>query len=168
LPNLIAASAVLTIAIAAPAQAPNPPQRPAGGPPPMHDFPAPTNLKVLPKNLTGEQVHEIMQKWRTELGTHCNTCHTEDKKNRAPDGRPQLNFADDTKAEKSTARLMYKMVDDINGNYVSMVENSGVPVTCGTCHRGHITPEPFVAPAEKHQDIGPPPTKGGEAPKLPR
>jgi hypothetical protein len=169
-PTLIATAAVLTVAVtvAALAQAPDPPQRSAGSPPPAHAFPAPTNLKVLPKNLTGEQVHEIMEKWKIALGTHCNTCHAEDKKNPAPDGRPQLNYADDTKAEKSTARLMYKMVEDINGNYVSMVENSGVPVTCGTCHRGHITPEPFVAPAGNYQNNGPPPAKDGEAPKLPR
>jgi hypothetical protein len=41
---------------------------------------------------------------------------------------------------------MYKMVEDVNGNYISMVENSGAGVTCGTCHRGHLSPEPFTAP----------------------
>jgi hypothetical protein len=38
-----------------------------------------------------------------------------------PNGRPALNFADDSKEEKNTARLMYRMVEDINKNYLSKV-----------------------------------------------
>jgi len=140
------------------------PQPTTGGPP--HEGhgqprPAPTNLKVLPKTLTGEQVHEIMEGWEAALGTHCNTCHTADPKNIGPNGRPRLDFADDSKPEKSTARLMFKMTEDINQNYVSMVDSSDTPVTCGTCHRGHLGPEPFVAPKEKRGGAqspqGPPP-----------
>jgi hypothetical protein len=119
---------------------------------------------VLPKNLTGQQVHDIMEGWEAALGAHCNTCHTPDPNNIGPNGRPRLNFADDTKPEKSTARMMFKMVDDINTNYVSKVDNSGVAVTCGTCHRGHIGPEPFVAPPE--EEHGPPPA--GEKPPIPK
>ena len=36
-----------------------PARRPAGRP--MRNLPAPTNLQVLPKDLTGDQVHEIME-----------------------------------------------------------------------------------------------------------
>jgi cytochrome c553 len=145
------------------AQAPQtaPLQQPAPGSPPRegHDqpHPAPTNLKVLPKTLTGDQVHEIMEGWEAALGTHCDTCHTADPKNIGLNGRPRLDFADDSKPEKSTARLMFKMTLDINENYVSMVDSSGAPVTCGTCHRGHLGPEPFIAPKEKH-----------DGPKLPQ
>ena len=152
-----AAVAMLTAALFAVttvAQAPQgaPPQ--AGGPPPgQHNAPAPTNLKVLPKNLTGQQVHEIMEGWAGELGVHCNTCHAADPKNVGPNGRPRLNFADDSKEEKTTARLMFRMTEDINKNYVAKVPNSDMPVTCGTCHRGHLGPEPFVIPTEEH---GPP------------
>jgi hypothetical protein len=117
---------------------------------------APTNLKVLPKTLTGDQVHEIMEGWEAALGTHCGTCHTADPKKIGPNGRPALDFADDSKPEKSTARMMYKMVEDINGNYISMIDSSGAPVTCGTCHRGHLGPEPFTAPAGGHQGAHPP------------
>lgn len=126
-------------------------------------MPAPTNLQVLPKNLTGEQVHEIMHKWEASLGAKCSTCHAEDPKNLAPNGRPRLNFADDSKPEKRIARLMYKMTQNINDNYISMVENSGQPVTCGTCHRGHVTPEPFIPPPDHdHDHLAPPP---GASPK---
>ncbi len=147
------AAAVLAVATAAQAPQTTPAQQPAAGASPHeeHDqpHPDPTNLKVLPKTLTGDQVHEIMEGWAAALGTHCGTCHAADPNNIGPNGRPRLNFADDTKQEKSTARLMYQMVQDINENYVSMVDNSGAPVTCGTCHRGHLGPEPFVAPKEE-------------------
>jgi hypothetical protein len=157
LPSL--ATALLTVALfaaSALAQAPQAGAPPGGAPPPKHDHPAPTNLKVLPKDLTGEQVHEIMEAWEASLGAKCGTCHTPDPKNIGPNGRPRLNFADDSRPEKATARLMYTMTQDINRNYVSKVENSGEPVTCGTCHRGHLGPEPFVIPP----DDGPRPPQG--------
>jgi hypothetical protein len=40
-----------------------------------------------------------------------------------------------------------------------MVENSGAPVTCGTCHRGHLDPEPFVIPPDEHDHDGPRPAQ---------
>jgi hypothetical protein len=122
-----------------------------------HPHPAPTNLKVLPKNLTGEQVHEIMDGWEAALGTHCSTCHAPDPIRKGPNGRPELNFADDSKPEKATARLMFSMTEDINRNYVSKIPNSEAAVTCGTCHRGHLGPEPFVAPPDDHDGPHPPP-----------
>ena len=160
-----AAVALLTAAVLAAAMAAQAPQTapsqppPAGNPPGEehdHTHAAPTNLKVLPKTLTGDQVHEIMEGWEAALGAHCNTCHTPDPNNIGPNGRPRLNYADDSKPEKSTARLMFRMTEDINKNYVSMIDNSGAAVTCGTCHRGHLGPEPFAAPGED----GPRPPQG--------
>jgi hypothetical protein len=154
--SLTALITAALFAVATIAQAPQaaPSQQPAAGGPPHEDHghahPAPTNLKVLPKTLTGDQVHEIMEGWEAALGVHCSTCHAPDPNNIGPNGRPRLNFADDSKPEKSTARLMYKMTEDINSNYISMVPSSKIPVTCGTCHRGHFGPEPFVAPKEEH------------------
>jgi mono/diheme cytochrome c family protein len=157
----VALLTAVVLAAATVAQAPQatPSPQPAAKPPAEehnHSHAAPTNLKVLPKNLTGDQVHEIMEGWEAALGAHCNTCHTPDPNNIGPNGRPRLNFADDSKPEKATARLMYRMTEDINKNYVSMVDNSGAAVTCGTCHRGHLGPEPFVAPDEH----GPRPPQG--------
>jgi hypothetical protein len=147
-----AAIALLTAAIFAVttvAQDPQAPQPPAGSAPMamQHDHDeAPTNLKVLPKNLTDEQVHKIMRGWAEALGTHCTTCHTADPNKMGANGRPQLNFADDSKPEKATARLMFSMTENINMNYVSKIPDSDAKVGCGTCHRGHLEPEPFVAP----------------------
>jgi hypothetical protein len=100
-------------------------------------------LKVLPKNLTGRQVQDIMEQWKTSLGIQCDGCHAEVREKAESDGTPRLNFADDSKPMKAIARLMYTMTDQINTNYIAKVEGSGVPVACGTCHRGHIGPEPF-------------------------
>jgi hypothetical protein len=144
-------------------RAQEPAQPPAGGPPPHeheHADPAPTNLKVLPKTMTGEQVHEVMHKWEAQLGSECTTCHAADPSHVGPNGRPRLNFADDSKPEKATARLMYRMVEDINTQYIGKIDSSGSPVSCGTCHRGHLDPPPFVAPPghePEHHDAGPPP-----------
>jgi len=137
-------------AVAALAQAPQPAPPTAGTPPPAHHMhPAPTNLKVLPKELTGDQLDEIMDQWAGALGAHCNTCHTADPTNIGPNGKPRLKYADDSKPEKATARQMYTMLEEINVKYVSKIDSSGAPVTCGTCHRGHLGPEPFVAPVKE-------------------
>ena len=121
-----------SLVFAAQASAPPPPPGQPGGPPQGFKAPNPTNLKVLPANLTGEQVHDIMEKWEGELGTGCKTCHTADPKNLGPNGRPRMNFADDSKEEKQTARKMVKMVEEINASYISKIDSSGAPVTCGT------------------------------------
>lgn len=151
---LVAASLFAAVAVA---QSPQPGPPPGGGPP--RSFPAPTNLKVLPKDLTGQQVRDIMEVWEGSLGGHCNTCHAADPKNVGPNGRPRLNFADDSKPEKTTARMMFTMMEDINKNYVGKLD-SAPKVTCGTCHRGHLDPEPFVIPP----DHGPPPPPAGTPP----
>lgn len=166
-PSLPVAAIVLLIsdvfAIATIAQAPLAALPPSSSPPapPPRVYPAPTNLKVLPKDLSGQQVHEIMEKWEGSLGAHCNTCHTPDPNNIAPNGRPRLNFADDSKKEKATARLMFTMTEEINRNYVAKIDSSSAPVTCGTCHRGHLCPEPFVIPPEDgpRPPQGPPPAE---------
>ena len=142
-------------------------QQPAGSPPPAHEhehghgpMPPPTNLQVLPKTMTGDQVHEVMHKWEADLGSECSTCHAADPKTLGPNGKPRLNFADDSKPEKATARLMARMVQEINTQYIGKIDNSGNPVSCGTCHRGHLDPPPFVAPPDHdhdHDRASPPP-----------
>jgi hypothetical protein len=118
----------------------------------MRVYAAPKNLQVLPKDLTGQQVHEIMEGWAGSLGVHCDTCHQADPTNIGPNGRPRLKFEDDSKPEKQMARIMYKMTEDAKANYVAKVAemdkmgSPAAPLTCGTCHRGHLDPEAFVIP----------------------
>lgn len=137
-PLLVAAACFVTIA----AQAA---QTGAGAAEPQPEtFPVPTNLRVLPKDLTSEQIHTLMVQWTASLGAQCSSCHAEDHENMGPDGRPLLNFAADSKPLKAVARTMFTMTEEINTKYMAGIDNSGVPVTCGTCHRGHLGPEPFV------------------------
>ncbi len=169
----VAAASVLGLALFAVttvAQAPPPPGGEQHAHPPA---PAPTNLKVLPKTLTGDQVHEIMHGWAKALGTQCDTCHAEDPVKKMPNGHPALNFADDSKKEKETARLMVKMTMDINKNYTSMIESTraNAPeakmVGCGTCHRGQVDPPAFVPPPDhehEHHEGAPP---AGDPPSVP-
>jgi Photosynthetic reaction centre cytochrome C subunit len=132
------------------AQAPAAPH--ADAPHHMHPMPPPKNLQVLPKDFTAEQVHELMHHWAAALGTNCAHCHAADPTRLDRHGHPRLNFAEDSKPEKRTARLMYKMVQQINTEYISKVPNSGMPVTCGTCHRGQADPPPFVPPPDNDHD----------------
>lgn len=136
------------------AQAPQ--TSPAGGSgAPPRSYPAPTNLQVLPKDLTGQQVHDMMEGFEVQLGQHCSYCHAADPKNIGPNGRPRLNYASDEKDEKKMARIMIAMTDNINKNYVSKVAaidkmpDAAPPVTCGTCHQGHEDPPEFK-PAPEH------------------
>jgi len=141
----------------------------------MRNFPPPTNLQVLPKDLTGRQVRDIMEKWQGSLGVKCEFCHTADPKNVGPNGRPRLNCADDSKPDKQIARIMYTMTQQMNKDYISKAmdldkDGMGSPVTCGTCHRGHEMPEEFVIPREEHRGgpdggEGTPPPPAGATPQ---
>jgi hypothetical protein len=147
-----------------------PPQGAAQGGRPMRNFPPPTNLQVLPKDLTGRQVRDIMETWEGSLGVHCDFCHAPDPKNLGPNGRPRLNFADDSKPNKQIARIMYTMTQQMNKDYITKAmdldkDGMGSPVTCGTCHRGHEMPEDFVIPREEHREgPGAPPPAAGATP----
>ena len=105
-------------------------------------FAAPVNLKVLPRSLTGQQVNAVMEQWGVDLGVRCSACHGEETDNVVATGRQRSRFSDDSQPMKGIARLMYSMTEEINSSFIAKVEGSGLPVTCGTCHRGHISPEP--------------------------
>lgn len=116
----------------------------------------PVNLKVLAnQHLTMRQVREIMEDWTDEIGGDCSTCHVRNTKLLISAGAPRYNYADDSKQEKKTARVMYSMTQSINERYLATVPNSGIPVTCGTCHRGHLSPELFSAPDATPKGPGP-------------
>jgi Photosynthetic reaction centre cytochrome C subunit len=161
-----AAAALLATAVFAAAQTPqDQPAAPSAAAQPeqgmrrMRNFPPPTNLKVLPKDMTGAQVRDVMEKWAGSLGVHCDFCHQADPNNVGPNGRPRLNFADDSKPNKQIARIMYTMTQQINADYIKKAmdldtDNMGAPVACGTCHRGHKMPEEFVIPREERRGPG--------------
>ncbi|MGA8086550.1 MAG: c-type cytochrome [Terracidiphilus sp.] len=137
------------LAMATEAQSPGARSSAADNPQIRPSYPIPRNLKVLPHDLSGQQVHEIMEQWGRSLGVRCDSCHADATETSAADDKSQLNYADDSKPLKAVSRAMYRMTETINANYIANIENSGIPVTCGTCHRGHIGPEPYDGPPVK-------------------
>jgi hypothetical protein len=113
-------------------------------------LPKPTNLKVLPKDITPEELDKVMHGFAGSLGVKCNFCHAANPQTH------KLDFASDAKDDKGIARTMIAMTKTINEQYMSQVHDpDAMPedkhVTCGTCHRGHTMPEHFVPPPEEHR-----------------
>src|SRR5450432_3625944 len=106
-------------------------------PPNEHKY---TNLKILPKNISDEELGKIMGGFKDALGVKCNFCHAPSKDSASH----HLDFASDDKPEKNIARKMMKMTTKINKKYFSYNKNEQgmfVPtVECMTCHRGSPHP----------------------------
>ncbi len=112
-------------------------QAPPGQPSPP--IAKPSNLKVLPKDMTVSDVMTLMQQYNDQLGVECGYCHVEDPATR------RVNFVSDAKPQKATARIMMTMTNELNSKYIeNLPTGSDMRVNCGTCHRGHAMPEEFV------------------------
>jgi len=101
------------------------------------------NLKVLPKDITREQLLATMRAFSLGLGVRCDYCHEENKTAPAQGNGPNLNFKADTKPTKETARFMLRMVGTINDSILSKLTRRSDPpvhVQCVTCHRGSPLP----------------------------
>ena len=146
---LLSSLVVATVFMCTAARAPQTPQAASSAPTSSaaQKSPSAPNLKVLPRNLTDQQLHDIMEQWSVSLSVECGACHAYDGDKMNPDGTPKLNFADDSKEMKIVTRFMVTMTDQINAGYIAKLDGSGLPVTCGTCHRGRISPEPFIGSA---------------------
>jgi len=152
LSTTIAAVLLITLTIQpAGSQAPSPQQH--------HRMPIPdtfTNLQVLPKDISKDDLVQTMRTFSRSLGVRCDFCH--EFRGETPD------FASDKKDEKNAARNMIKMVHNINKNYMPKLEplpgeeKKQTGVNCWTCHRGEKEPAQ-VPPPEEHLE-GPPPNMG--------
>ena len=97
-----------------------------------------TNLQVLPKDISREQLQSTMRGFAFGLGVRCDHCHVEKSDDAKQSG---LNYAADDKQTKKTARVMLQMVAAINRDYISKVSDMPAePVKCVTCHRGLAQP----------------------------
>jgi Photosynthetic reaction centre cytochrome C subunit len=105
--------------------------------------PKPVNLKVLPKDINPDTLHEMMHGYSNDLGVKCGYCHADAASGTGTD------FASDAKPEKAIARYMIAMTENINANYLAkaMPGDAKAKATCGTCHRGSAQPAPFVPSA---------------------
>lgn len=118
-------------------------------------LPKPTNLQVLPKDISPEALITMMKGFTKALGVECSFCHVENPQTR------RMNFASDAKPDKTIARTMISMTQEINAKYLSTVNDPDATpaektVTCGTCHRGNSMPAPFVATEKEHAPMAVP------------
>jgi thioredoxin reductase len=106
-------------------------------------MPAPTNLQVLPKDISTQDLMMRMRGYSEALGVHCNFCHEVDETTHRP------NFAADTKPDKTIARTMIAMTQEINTKFMTQIQDPDAKpadktVACGTCHRGNTMPAQFT------------------------
>jgi hypothetical protein len=108
----------------------------------MQEMPQPKrNLKVLPKNISKEDLGKVMDEWKGALGVKCNFCHAP-----TADNPRKMDWASDAKPEKQMARQMYIMNAKINKKYFhTKLGADGMmaaqAVNCNTCHHGEAHPE---------------------------
>jgi tetratricopeptide (TPR) repeat protein len=133
--SLIALFGALALGSAAAALAQAPAAGPAQGRGPA---PAPSNLQVLPKDTSREQLLATMQAFTSSLGVQCNYCHVQE-------GRGGRNdMASDEKPAKKTARQMMLLARELNEKLPAVVGKSAAETTrvgCATCHRGVPIPK---------------------------
>lgn len=120
---------VVGLAIASPAFA-------QGGTFPPASF---KNLQVLPKDAPARVVVNTMKSFAMGLGVRCQFCHI------GKEGLPleQFDFVSDEIPQKKTARVMLRLVDDINKSLDAALPRAAgteARVSCATCHRGQATP----------------------------
>jgi hypothetical protein len=105
------------------------------------DNPPKRNLKILPKNISHDDLDKVMDGFKAALGVKCNFCHAASQDSSSH----KLDFASDEKPEKNTARHMMIMTAKINKKYFDFDKKDPgetVPaVSCVTCHRGNSHPE---------------------------
>ncbi len=99
-----------------------------------------TNLTVLPKTISKDDLIGVMRNFTEGLGVRCNFCHV------GEEGKPisTYDFASDDKDNKRIARVMLKMTNNINDDYIAQLKDFGeniIEVKCVTCHHGVKQPK---------------------------
>lgn len=112
-----------------------------------------TNLQVLERDSTPQQLMATMQTISTQIGVTCDYCHVTAQdapavgRGRAAAPPPIIDYASDAKQQKRTARVMIRMTRDIRsklGAELGKPPAEVVFVQCVTCHRGVPIPRQLV------------------------
>lgn len=98
-------------------------------------FADPSNLRVLPEDISIDQLRSTMIGFTQALGVRCSTCHM------GEESQPltEYDFSADDKEIKLVAHEMLKLVGTINefiGNLDRGADHDFIEVSCQTCHRG--------------------------------
>lgn len=108
------------------------------------------NLKILPKDITHEQMDSVMHHFTASLNVKCNFCHVRNEE------KKEWDFASDEKKHKLVAREMMKMTNKINDKYFAFTGkaknlSTSLTVTCYTCHHGSTEPATKAPRVERPQ-----------------
>ena len=97
----------------------------------------PQNLKILPENISSDELRDTMKNFALGTGFRCSSCHA------GEESQPltEYDFASDEKELKDKARVMLTMTASINGDHLADLGDDRVEVKCVTCHRGINKPE---------------------------
>lgn len=97
-----------------------------------------TNLKILPKDITHEQMDSVMHHYTASLNVKCNFCHSYNQEAK------EMNWASDANKHKLITRQMMTMTNKLNKENFdhtgSLTLSSQLAVTCYTCHHGATEP----------------------------
>jgi hypothetical protein len=111
------------------------------------------NLKVLPKDISRPALVGQMRQVAGALGVRCGYCHA--------GGNPQtlegVNFASDSLETKRVARVMMRMVREINSALLPQTGRDTTRlarVNCFTCHHGSRRPEALGDTLQRAIDRG--------------
>ncbi|MDD3773105.1 MAG: c-type cytochrome [Weeksellaceae bacterium] len=91
------------------------------------------NLKILPKDISDDELKGVMQSFSGALGVKCSYCHV-------PGNDGKMDFASDNNVHKITSRDMMKMTSKINKKYFGQKNPMTYSVNCFTCHQGETKP----------------------------
>ena len=114
--------------------------------------PAPKNLKLLPKDISPQELLKVMKGFSASMGVRCVYCHVAGPD---PSDMSSYNFESDRKENKEATRAMMKYTDAVNQSFPKEVGDAPKPgesyVTCYTCHQGqrHPPTQPKAAAAPK-------------------
>ncbi len=99
----------------------------------------PKNLKVLPEDISPDELRMTMRGFAMGTGSRCSACHV----GKVEADLNSYEFSLDDKENKLKAREMIQLVQDINQQLAASFPNAEEPlvqVTCATCHRGQARP----------------------------
>lgn len=111
------------------------------------DNPQYKNLKILPKDISKEQMDSVMHHFTGSLNVKCNFCHVRNEE------KKEMDWASDGNKHKLVARQMLTMTNELNKKYFShtgspITLTSSLAVSCYTCHGGKTDPANKVPKAE--------------------
>ena len=98
------------------------------------------NLKVLPQDIAQRELIGVMKSFSRGLGVRCAYCHVGDEQTQS---LWEFDFVSDEKPTKEAARVMLRMMREINREHLPRIGKKApelLEVQCITCHRGQARP----------------------------